>query len=40
LVSDHAAMSAGRSAATLKAPICAHACAAHITTTARFSGIT
>jgi len=33
LLSDQTAMSVGRSAATLKAPICAQACAAHIAIT-------
>src|SRR5690348_16013767 len=37
LLSDHAAISAGSSAATLNAPIWAHACAAHIASTPRFS---
>src|SRR5436190_21760694 len=35
LVSDQAGISVGMSAATLKAPICAHACAAHIAITPR-----
>jgi hypothetical protein len=39
LLSDQAAINVGRSAATLKAPICAQACAAHIATTVRFSVI-
>ena len=39
LLSDQAAISVGSTAATLNAPIWAHACAAHIATTPRFNVI-